>query len=272
MSRDRRGWLAGAVSVAAHLLVGLALLPVLADPPVAPYPEPPPPVVVTLVDPPPPPPPPPQPAPAGPAEPAAAPAAAQPSPPPKAPVRPRPTPPPLRPRPARPSPTVPPVPIAPTPAPPEPAPPATLSDAQLAGAMTVGAGRGGGPGSGAGGGGGGPGGSGGDPCDMIRRLQEALRADPDIQAAVRQAQATPGTGGRALLIWNGDWIQNPGQAGRGLAGVRQAIAVEVAFAPRECRTQRVSGYAVIAMSDAPGAARVALGSGSWRWGDLTGSR
>ncbi|MDO9076893.1 MAG: hypothetical protein Q7U72_05505, partial [Brevundimonas sp.] len=78
--------------------------------------------------------------------------------------------------------------------------------------------------------------------------------------------------GRALLVWDGDWVQSPDQAGRGLAGVRQAIAVEIAFAPRACREQRVRGYAVIALADGPGAPRLALGGGRWRWSDLLGVR
>ena len=107
---------------------------------------------------------------------------------------------------------------------------------------------------------------------MVRRLQAALRADPDIRAAVAGARTAPGEGRRTLVIWNGDWVQNPGQAGKGLAGVRQAIALEVAFAPRECRAQAMRGYAVIALADGPGAPRLALGRGAWRWTDLLGGR
>ncbi|MDP3803822.1 MAG: hypothetical protein Q8Q71_16700, partial [Brevundimonas sp.] len=179
----------------------------------------------------------------------------------------RPPPPRLRLRPAPPSPTVEPVAIAPAPV---ETPLPTLGDAQLAGALRAGTGAGGGAGgtgAGAGGGGSGPGGA----CDMVRRLQEALRADPDIRAAVAGARVAPGSGGRAVLVWNGDWVQSPGQAGRGLAGVRQAIALEIAFAPRECRDQTVRGYAVIALADGPGAPRLALGTGSWRWRDLLGA-
>jgi hypothetical protein len=74
--------------------------------------------------------------------------------------------------------------------------------------------------------------------------------------------------GQALLVWDGDWRQNPGQAGKGLAGVRQAIALEVAFAPLACRTQPMRGLVLVTLSDGPGGARVALGTGRWRWSDL----
>ena len=67
-------------------------------------------------------------------------------------------------------------------------------------------------------------------------------------------------------------MQNPGQAGKGLAGLRQAIAMEVAFAPAACRSQPVRGLVLITLGDSAGAARLALGSGTWRWTDLLVAR
>ncbi len=248
--RNATGW-AIVLSVAAHLLVALAMLTARA--PLEPLAEDPP-ILVTLYDPPrppppPPPPPEPQPAPAAPAP--ADPAPAAPSPP------------------ARPAPKikvhVPRTVVAPIPpvhvtAAPVSQPFATLSDGQLVGAITAGSGGGGG-GEGAGGG------SGAARCDMVERLQAALRRDADIQAVV--AGARRGTGGRALHVWNGDWVQNPGQAGKGLAGLRQAIAMEVAFAPAACRAQPMRGLVLITLGDG---ARLALGSGTWRWTDLLAAR
>lgn len=237
------------LSVGAHLLIPLALL--LAEPPAEPPLEPEP-MVVTLYEPapPPPPPPPPEPAPSV-AEIPAPPAPATPSPP----ARPAPK---LKVHVARAVAEVPPVYVAPGPVT-EPFP--SLSDGQLAGAATAGGG-GGGSGTGAGGG--------GVPCDMVERLQSALRRDPDIQAAVQGAGRR--TGGRALHVWNGDWVQNPGQAGKGLAGLRQAIAMEVAFAPAACRAQPVRGLVLITLGDGAGAGRLALGAGTWRWSDLLVAR
>ena len=147
----------------------------------------------------------------------------------------------------------------------------TVGEAQLAGALPAGAGSGGGAG-GAGGAGGGGGGSGdGGGCDMVRELQNALRGDADVRAAIASAHSAAGPG-RALLVWDGDWRQTPGQSGKGLAGVRQAIALEVAFAPQACRRETMRGLVLITMSDAPGAARVVLGTGSWRWNDLLRQR
>lgn len=107
---------------------------------------------------------------------------------------------------------------------------------------------------------------------MIRRVQDALRGNPGVVASARRAQAQLPPDRRALLVWDGDWVLNPGEAGRGLAGLRQAIAVEIAFAPTECRRQAEQGLVLLTLADGPGAPRLALGAGSWRWSDLTGVR
>jgi len=106
---------------------------------------------------------------------------------------------------------------------------------------------------------------------MVGRLQDALRGDPEVRAAVARAQNEVGPG-KALLLWDGTWIRNPGEAGEGLAGVRQAIAMEVAFAPAACRERPMRGLVLVSFSDAAGAPRLALGRGTWRWGDMLGRR
>ncbi len=131
---------------------------------------------------------------------------------------------------------------------------AEVSDAQLAGAATAGSGP---PGR---------------PCDMTRRLQAALRRDARVQAAVADARNAPGATGKAILVWNGDWIRSHGQDGNGLAAVREAIMWEVGFAPGVCRAEPVHGLILISLSDTPGAARLVVGQNQWRWSDLLGAR
>lgn len=135
---------------------------------------------------------------------------------------------------------------------PTPAQQPGVSEAELAGAITAGSGVG-------------DGGGAGRRCDMVRRLQSSLRRDPRVQSAAAEVRRS---GSGAILVWNGDWIQSPGEEGKGLAGVRQAIALEVAFAPETCRTQTVHGLVLITMNDAPGSVRLVLGGGVWRWSDL----
>jgi hypothetical protein len=101
----------------------------------------------------------------------------------------------------------------------------------------------------------------GGPCDMARWLQTALRKDPLVQAAVA------GSAGKAIMVWNGDWVRSSGEDGKGLAAVREAIMWEVAFAPEACRSQAVHGLVLFSMNKGSGA-RLAVGSGQWRWSDL----
>jgi hypothetical protein len=126
-----------------------------------------------------------------------------------------------------------------------------LSEAQIAGASS--------------GGDGGIGGS-GHGCNMAGRLQGALRRDQLVQAAVATLQ------GKAVMVWNGDWVQHEGEDGRGLAAVREAIMWEVAFAPAACRAEPVHGLVLLSLNSRAGGTRLAVGSGEWRWSDLLGAR
>ncbi len=196
-----------------------------------------------------------------------APPLAPPSPPParaeaRSPAAPRARPRPLPPAPAAPAPRArPPAPVSiPVAATAPQGPPSVLGEGALAGALTAG-------------GGDGPGGSGaGRGCDMIRRIQQALRRDARIQAEVADARRLAGGPRDALLLWNGDWIRSAGQDGKGLAGVRQAIMLEVAFAPEACRAEPMHGLVLISLDDGPGGGRLALGERDWRWSDLLFAR
>jgi len=119
-----------------------------------------------------------------------------------------------------------------------------LSDAQIAGAASADSGPA------------------GRPCDMARLLQSALRKDPLVQAAVA------GAAGKAIMVWDGDWVRNAGEDGKGLAAVREAILWEVAFAPEACRAEPVHGLVLLSMGQAGGSTRLALGQPAWRWSDL----
>jgi hypothetical protein len=125
--------------------------------------------------------------------------------------------------------------------------PVTLSDAETAGASTA---ENGGGGGGAG-------------CNMTRWLQTQLRKDPLVQTAMAETRSS-----RPLLVWNGAWVRHGEQEGAGLATVREAIMWEVGFAPIACRSEPVHGYVLISLNDGPGAARLAMGAGDWRWSDL----
>jgi hypothetical protein len=120
------------------------------------------------------------------------------------------------------------------------------SDAQVASAATAGSGAAG-------------------RCDMVRQLQAALRRNGLVQAAVAEARSE---NGKAMFVWNGDWVRSHGQDGAGLAAVREAILWEIAFAPEACRAQPVHGLVLLSLNDGPGAGRLVMGEGDWRWSDM----
>ncbi|HXS06697.1 MAG TPA: hypothetical protein VN723_07915 [Rhizomicrobium sp.] len=120
-----------------------------------------------------------------------------------------------------------------------------LSDAQVSGAASVG-----------------EGGDGGGPCDMGQLVQRALRRDPLVHNAVQNANRL----GKAIMVWNGDWVRTGMEDGKGLSAVREAILWEVGFAPESCRTRPVHGMVLLSLAD--GRTRFAVGTGEWRWADL----
>ncbi len=132
-----------------------------------------------------------------------------------------------------------------------------LSDAQLAAATTARTGSGSGSGAG----------SGGRDCNMVQWLETALRRDPEVQTAMAAAHR-----GRPMLVWDRRWIRSQGEDGEGLAIVREAMMVHIAFAPAACKADPVRGLVLISLNDTPGAPKLALGAGDWRWTDLLGGR
>lgn len=121
-----------------------------------------------------------------------------------------------------------------------------VSDAEVAGAATAGSGSTGGA------------------CNMVKMLQAALRKDARVQSTMASVNT-----GRPVVVWKGGWVRHGDQEGAGLAAVREAITWEVGFAPKACREQHVRGLVLLSLNDSPGAPRVILGGGDWRWSDLT---
>lgn len=128
-----------------------------------------------------------------------------------------------------------------------------LNDSQIAGAMV--AGEGGDTAV--------SGGNGGGGCNTAQVLQTALRRDPMVLAAITNA----GRFGKAVMLWDGDWVRSGDQDGKGLSGVRQAILWELAFAPEACRNKAMEGLVLLSLA---GNTRLAIGTQAWRWSDLLG--
>ncbi len=125
-----------------------------------------------------------------------------------------------------------------------------LNASQLAGALSADSESGGGGGNNGGG------------CDTARIVQQALRRDPLVRTSVEDAHRL----GKAVMLWNGDWVRSGIQDGKGLSAVREAIVWELAFTPTACRDKRMHGMVLLSLAD--GNTRFAIGAGDWRWSDL----
>lgn len=133
-----------------------------------------------------------------------------------------------------------------------------------------------------------------NPRNVIARVRVAedvpIRGDsyatlePQGITGLNYVQISPGTATRPLLKdvasarcekLGRDCVPilgSPGQDGAGLASLREVIQWEVGFAPPACRKEAVHGLVLISLADGPGAARLVLGGGAWRWSDLLGLR
>ena len=121
-----------------------------------------------------------------------------------------------------------------------------LSASQLAGAASVGAGGGGGGGG----------------CDMARAVQQALRRDPLVRAAVEDAHRL----GKSVMLWNGDWVRSGGAGRQGPVGRARGDHVGSGLRAGSLPQQQVHGLVLLSLAD--GSTRFAIGAGDWRWSDL----
>jgi hypothetical protein len=99
-------------------------------------------------------------------------------------------------------------------------------------------------------------------CNTTQVVQRALQRDSLVRAAVEDVHRL----GRTIVLWNGDWVRVGGQEGKGLSAVREAIMLEVAFAPERCQDEWLHGQVQLSLTD--GGTRFVLGSHDWRWSDL----
>ena len=110
------------------------------------------------------------------------------------------------------------------------------------------------------------------PSGVVRVVVPASASTPpDILARII-ANALSDSEGKAIRVWNGDWVRHGEEEGDGLAQVREAIMWHVAFAPEACRAEPVRGLVLLSLTDGPGSTRIVMGSGSWRWSDLLHAR
>ena len=108
----------------------------------------------------------------------------------------------------------------------------------------------------------------GEACQLTEWLQQALQADPQVQAALRSVPRPARSVANALMIWDGDWVEPRLQAGQSVIAVRAALVAGIRAAPLACQTQSVRGPELLTLTESSGVTILAVGSGEWRWENL----
>ena len=107
-------------------------------------------------------------------------------------------------------------------------------------------------------------------CQMTQQVEAHLQVDPTVDPALQAIPRQARSVANAIMLWDGAWIV-PGSQRETTArtALRTAILAAVAEAPEDCRTQTVLGPRLIAVPGVTGSTLLVLGSGTWRWTDLT---
>ena len=108
----------------------------------------------------------------------------------------------------------------------------------------------------------------GQTCQLTVWLQQALQADPQVQAALLKIPRPARSVSNALMLWDGDWTDASPNAAAGIAAIRAAVLAGLSSAPESCRAQLVRGPELMTLTTGAETTVIALGSGEWRWGDL----
>lgn len=111
-------------------------------------------------------------------------------------------------------------------------------------------------------------GAGGTACHITEWLQQALQADPQVQAALLVIPRPARSVSNALMLWDGGWVKVQVTADAGVAAIRSAVVSGVRAAPPACQAQLVQGPELMTLTSGLDTTVVAIGSGEWRWGDL----
>ena len=108
----------------------------------------------------------------------------------------------------------------------------------------------------------------GEVCQLSEWLQQALQADPQVQAALLGVPRPARSVANALMLWDGEWIEPRMQAGQSVAAIRAALMAGIRAAPQACQTEPVRGPELLSLTEGAGVTILAVGSGEWRWVDL----
>jgi hypothetical protein len=111
--------------------------------------------------------------------------------------------------------------------------------------------------------------AGGKSCQILETLKLGLQGSAAVKAALLLIPAQSLSVSKAIVLWDGHWIDSPSVGGSSnLAPIKEAVLQVVGQAPPICQVELLRGVRFITLGDARDTTVLAFGSNAWRWIDV----
>lgn len=101
-------------------------------------------------------------------------------------------------------------------------------------------------------------------CAMVAAMTRALAADPAVAEALPRLPPQARSVADAVLLWNGTWSAQPA-----LEPARVAVMRAARAEPSACLDEELRGPRLIPVGEPGRSTMLVVGSGAWRWRDLS---
>ena len=107
-----------------------------------------------------------------------------------------------------------------------------------------------------------------EPCDMVSGVEARMQADPAVLAALSALPLDARSVANAVMLWDGAWTLGPSPSAA-LVALDQGLGRALNGAPQGCLDAQVLGPRLVTLRDSRGATLLVIGSGEWRWSQLS---
>lgn len=112
-------------------------------------------------------------------------------------------------------------------------------------------------------------GAAGPSCDLTQAVQRALRESKAVGAALLRIPVEARSVANAVMLWDGAWVAPAAIGGEAvLEPIQAKVIATVEAASQTCRMDVQAGPRLVLIPGERETLTIAIGSGSWRWGDL----
>lgn len=109
-----------------------------------------------------------------------------------------------------------------------------------------------------------------EPCDMVSGVEARMQADPAVLEALGALPPNARSVANAVMLWDGAWTLGPSPSAA-LVALDQGLERALTGAPPGCLDAQVLGPRLVTLRDSRGATLLVIGSGEWRWSQLSGA-